>query len=186
MERLKRAFLEGEISVPTMITHTGRGLGVFYILRTSIANTQKARKSIQYLDQVRAALTAKYKRILNGRGYLEVDMTVKDAARVCRIPLTYNSRAERWCRLIHVSRDDDGEVAYCSLEELARDNHLFDKINEIKRQIASRKVVSLDAYRVPFLTIRLQKLQMLQELRGYDCSGCREYMIFAFYNTHSI
>ncbi len=182
-KRLKKAFSEGEITAPTMITHTGRGLGVFYILRTSIANTPKARKSIQYLDQVRAALTAKYKRILSGRGYLEVDQTVKDAARVCRIPLTYNSRAGRWCRLIHVSRNDDGEVAYCDLAELARENHLFDQINEIRKQIASRKVVSLDAYRVPFLTIRLQKLQMLQELRGYDCSGCREYMIFAFYNA---
>ncbi len=182
-ERLRKAYQEGELTAPTMITHTGRGLGLFYILSSSIANVPKARKSIQYLEQVRAALTAKYKRVLSGRGYLQVDSTVKDRARVCRLPLTYNSKASRWCRLIHVSRDEDGEVRYCDLNRLAEENHLFDQINVLKKQISSRKVVQLDAYRLPFLTIRMQKLQMLQEMRGYDCSGCREYLVFAFYNA---
>lgn len=182
-KRLKKAYEDGEITAPTMITSTGRGLGIFYILSTSIANSNKAKKSIHYLEQVRAALTAKYKHILSGKGYLEVDTTVKDYARVCRIPLTMNRKINRWCRLIHVSYTDEGEIVYYDLKQLAKDNHLFDEINKVKKEIVSRKVVSLDAYRMPFLTIRLQKLELLQELRKFVCTGSREYMIFIYYNA---
>lgn len=182
-KRLQRAYKNKEITAPTMITHTGRGLGLFYILSSSIANSPKAQKSVRYLDQVRAALTAKYKTILDGNGYLEVDSTVKDYARVCRMPLTMNQKCNRWCRLVHVSYTDEGEVAYCDLKQLAQENHLFDKINEVRKQLTSRKVISLDAYRMPFLTIRLQKLELLQELRHYVCTGSREYMIFIYYNA---
>ena len=181
--RLARAFRKGEISAPTMITHTGRGLGIYYVLKKSIANVPKAKKSIEYLEQVRAAITAKYKRILDGSGYLEVDCTVKDAARVCRLPLTMNKNINRWCRLIHTERDDEGEPRYYDLKELAEQNHLFDEINAIRNRLKEKKVVGIDEYRLPFLTIRLQKLEMLQELRGYKCQGTREYMLFIYYNA---
>ncbi len=182
-KRLQKAFENEEISAPTMITHTGRGLGIFYILRTSIANTPKTKKSIKYLDQVRAAITAKYKKILAGTGYLEVDTTVKDNARVCRMPLTMNRKIGRWCRLIHVSYTEDDEVQYYDLKELARINHLFDEINEVRRDIATKKIVSLGEYKYPFLALRMQKLELLQEIRGFECTGTREYMIFTYYNS---
>ncbi len=181
--RLRRAYEGGEVTAPTMITHTGRGLGIFYVLTNSIANVAKARKSVRYLDQIRAAMTAKYKRLLSDDGYLDVDTTVKDYSRVCRIPLTYNHAAERWCRLIYVNYNEEGEVEYSDLRALARDNHLFDQINDVKKSVASQKIVSLDAYRLPFLTIRLQKLDILQKIRDYDCSGHREYMVFVHYNS---
>ncbi|MBR5296800.1 MAG: hypothetical protein IKU29_02895 [Parabacteroides sp.] len=182
-ERLRKAFATGEITAPTMITATGRGLGVFYVLENSIANQKGARKSIKYLSDVRKALMEKYRQILSGKGYLNVDTTTKDAARVCRMPLTYNKNAKRWCRLVFINRDEEGDVKYCHLKQLAADNHLFDSINEVKKQMISRKIVQIDAYRLPFLTIRLQKIEMLQELRNYDCSGYREYMAFIYYNA---
>ena len=55
-KRLRRAYINKEISAPSMITFTGRGLGIFYCLKTSISNTKNANKSIRYLEQVRAAL----------------------------------------------------------------------------------------------------------------------------------
>lgn len=182
-KRLRTAFENKEISEPTMITYTGRGLGIFYILSSSIANSEKSKKSVWYLDQVRAALTAKYKKLLEGTGYLDVDSTVKDYARVCRVPLTMNKKINRWCRLVHVNYTDEGYVRYYDLKQLASDNYLFDEINEIRKQLKARRVVSLDAYRLPFLTIRLQKLEILQELRQFVCTGSREYMIFIYYNA---
>lgn len=182
-KRLQKAFKTGEISPPTMITDTGRGLGIFYILKSSIAVTEKTQKSVRYLDHVRAALTAKYKKMLSGDGYLDVDTTVKDYARVCRMPLTMNKKINRWCRLIHVSYSEEDEVMYYDLKELASNNHLFDEVNKVKKEIAAKKVVSLEAFRLPFLTIRLQKLEILQEVRRFDCSGHREYMIFVYYNA---
>lgn len=180
-KRLRGAYKSGELSPATMITSTGRGLGIFYVLKTVICNTENAEKSINYLNEVRAALTAKYKEILSGDGYLEVDTTVKDAARVCRLPLTYNKKAKKWCRLIHVQYNDEDEVVYYSLKELAEQNHLFDEVNELRRQIATNKVVSIDEYRLPFLSVRLKKLSLLQEIREYQCSGKREYMNFIYY-----
>lgn len=182
-KRLRKAFSKGEISSPTMISDTGRGLGIFYILKTSIANTDTAKKSIQFLEQVRAALTARYKMILDGEGYLEVDTTVRDAARVCRMPLTLNQKVNRWCRLIHVSYDDDGEVIYYDLKQLAKENRLFDEIDKVRKEIAAKKIVPLDEYKTPFLSLRLKKLELLQETRGYSCHGCREYMVFIYYNA---
>ena len=181
-KRLKKAFSSHEISAPTMITETGRGLGIFYILKNSIANTQKSRKSLRYLDQIRAGLTAKYKKILDKKGYLSVDSTVKDPARVCRLPLTFNKKINRWCRLIHVEYDHD-EVKYYDLKELDNENHLQDDLRQVKRLIRTSRVVSIDAYKVPFLTIRLQKIELLQKIRKYSCSGYREYMCFIHYNA---
>jgi len=180
--RLARAYKRGEITPATLLTSTGRGIGVFYTLKSSIPNTEAARKAIKYYEDVRAALTERYRQLLSGTGYLEVDSTVKDHARVCRLPLTVNQKNGRWCRLIHVDRDDEGEVRYCTLKQLAEENHLFDEVNKIRQEMMSRKVVCIDAYKNPFLTLRMKKLELLQELRGFDCAGCREYMLFIHYN----
>lgn len=182
-EKLKHLYETEQITPPTMITYTGRGLGLFYVLSRSIANIPKNRKSIKLLDDVKVALTAKYRKLLSERGLLQVDETVKDAARVCRLPLTLNKKCNRWCRLIHISYTEEDEIRYCDLKQLAEENHLFDEINEVRRTLRSAKVVSLDAYRLPFLTIRLQKIEKLQELREYDCQGYREYMAFIYYNA---
>ncbi len=181
--RLRKAFKSGEITPPTMMTFTGRGMGVFYNLTTSIANTTKTEKSIKYMEQVKVALTAKYKKILSGKGLLEVDTKVKDNARVCRMPQTMNHNCNEWCRLIHVSRNDEGEVLYYDLKELAFKNHLFEDLEEVRKRIQSKKVVSIDAYKLPFLTMRMQKLETLQALRNNVCAGCREYMTFIYYNA---
>lgn len=181
-DKLKKLYETNKISAPTMITYTGRGLGLFYVLNKSIANIAKNKKSIKFLDDVREALTAKYRKLLAGTGLLEVDSTVKDAARVCRLPLTMNKKCNRWCRLIHIEYVDD-EVAYYDLKKLANDNHLFDEINAVRKTLRTAKVVSIDAYRLPFLTLRVQKMEKLQELREYDCQGYREYMAFIYYNA---
>lgn len=182
-EKLRQLYETEQITPPTMITYTGRGLGLFYVLSRSIANIPKNRKSIKLLDDVKVALTAKYRKLLSERGLLQVDGTVKDAARVCRLPLTLNKKCNRWCRLVHISYTEEDEIAYCDLKQLVKENHLFDEINEVRKNLRSAKIISLDAYRLPFLTIRLQKIEKLQELREYDCQGYREYMAFIYYNA---
>ena len=183
LDVLQKAFDDGTLSTPTMITDTGRGYGLFFILRQSIANSPKSEKSIKYLNDVTSKLTAKIKGILDAeKGLLEVDTTVHDAARVVRMPMTYNLKSQSWCRLIYWN-EEDGDTKYFDLKELSEQNHLFDYINEVKEKYKAQKVVSIDAYRLPFLTIRMQKLELLQELRGYSCAGSREYMTFIYYNA---
>ena len=186
---LQEAYSAGTLAVPTMITDTGRGFGLQYCLNKSIANTWRAEKMISFFKKVRKAIFEKYKEVLAGEDMIEVDGAVLDDARVCRLPGTYNTKADKFCRLISVSEK------YYELSELVQSCHLWDwKSDEEyqkekterenrKKGIASRSVVSFAEYRLPFLTARLEQLEKLQEMRGTNCEGCREQILFITYSA---
>lgn len=188
MSILQEAYSAGTLATPTMITDTGRGFGLQYCLNQSIANTWRAEKMILFFKKVRKAIFEKYKEILGSETMVEVDGAVLDDARVCRLPGTYNTKAGRFCRLISVSEK------YFELSELVQSCHLWNwktdeeytqekKEREKKRKSASRSVVSFAEYRFPFLTARLEQLEKLEELRGENCEGYREQMLFIAYSA---
>jgi hypothetical protein len=189
MSILQEAYSAGTLAAPTMITDTGRGFGLQYCLNKSIANTWRAEKMISFFKKVRKAIFEKYKEVLAGEDMIEVDGAVLDDARVCRLPGTYNTKADKFCRLISVSEK------YYELSELVQSCHLWDwKSDEEyqkekterenrKKGIASRSVVSFAEYRLPFLTARLEQLEKLQELRGENCEGYREQLLFITYSA---
>lgn len=186
---LQESYENGTLAAPTMITDTGRGFGLQYCLKKSIANTWRAEKMILFFKKVRKAIFEKYKEILDSETMVEVDGAVLDDARVCRLPGTYNTKAGRFCRLISVSEK------YFELSELVQSCHLWNwktdeeytqekEEREKKRKSASRSVVVLFAeYRLPFLTARLEHLEKLQAMRGANCEGCREQMMFIAYSA---
>ena len=186
---LQESYEIGALAAPTMITDTGRGFGLQYCLKRSIANTWRAEKMISFFKKVRKAIFEKYKEFLAGEDMIEVDGAVLDDARVCRLPGTYNTKADKFCRLISVSEK------YYELSELVQSCHLWDwKSDEEyqkekterenrKKGIDSRSVVSFAEYRLPFLTARLEQLEKLQELRGENCEGYREQMLFITYSA---
>ena len=190
VEILEAAFSDGRLAVPTMITDSGRGFGLQYILDKSIANTWKTNKIKAFYKKVRENLHEKYKEILSADPQAaQPDATVLDDARVCRIPGTYNTAADTYCRLIGVSGK------FYELSDLVQECHLWDwksdeeyknvkeEKEKKKKKIASRPVVSFAEYRLPFLTIRLEQLEKLQEMRRADCEGCREQMLFIAYSA---
>lgn len=189
MSILQEAYSAGTLAAPTMITDTGRGFGLQYCLNKSIANTWRAEKMISFFKKVRKAIFEKYKEVLAGEDMIEVDGAVLDDARVCRLPGTYNTKADKFCRLISVSEK------YYELSELVQSCHLWDwKSDEEyqkekterenrKKGIASRSVVSFAEYRLPFLKARLEQLEKLQELRGENCEGYREQLLFITYSA---
>lgn len=186
---LQEAYSAETLAAPTMITDTGRGYGLQYCLKRSIANTWRAEKMIAFFKKVRKAIFEKYRDILAGEYMIEVDGAVLDDARVCRLPGTYNTKADKFCRLISVSEH------FYELSELVQDCHLWDwkteeeykKEKEEKerkqKEIASGPVVSFAEYCLPFLSIRLEQLEKLQELRGKNCNGCREQILFIGYSA---
>lgn len=190
VEILEAAFSDGRLAVPTMITDSGRGFGLQYILDKSIANTWRTEKIKAFYKKVRKNLYEKYQEILSADPQAaQPDATVLDDARVCRIPGTYNVAADTYCRLIGVS----GKCY--ELSELVQGCHLWDWKTEEeykkekeekerkKKEIASKPVVSFAEYRLPFLTTRLEHLEKLQEMRGANCEGCREQMLFIAYSA---
>ena len=190
VEILEDAFSDGRLAVPTMITDSGRGFGLQYVLDKSIANTWKTEKIRAFYKKVRKKLYVKYLEILSADPQAaQPDASVLDDARVCRIPGTYNVAADNMCRLIAVS----GKcyelldlVQGCNLWDWKSEEE-YKKAKEEKerkkKKLASRPVVPFAEYRLPFLSTRLEQLEELQEMRGADCEGCREQMLFIAYSA---
>lgn len=190
VEILEDAFSDGRLAVPTMITDSGRGFGLQYVLDKSIANTWKTEKIRAFYKKVRKKLYVKYLEILSADPQAaQPDASVLDDARVCRIPGTYNVAADNMCRLIAVS----GKcyelldlVQGCNLWDWKSEEE-YKKAKEEKerkkKKLASSPVVPFAEYRLPFLSTRLEQLEKLQEMRGADCEGCREQMLFIAYSA---
>lgn len=190
MSILQEAYASGELAIPTMITDTGRGFGLQYVLNRSIANTWRTEKMIKLFKTVRKSIYEKYKEILFGDPMIEVDAAVLDDSRVCRLPGTYNKKAGRFCRLISVSGN------YYELSDLVKWCHLWDwkpeeeykkakeEKEKKKKEIAVRTIVPFAEYKMPFLSTRLEQLEKLQEMRGEDCTdSCREQLLFIAYSA---
>lgn len=172
-----------EIPEPTMITNTGRGLGIFYVLDRSIACAKgRNEKQVTYWHQVYRGLALKFKEILteennqfakNPEALLEFDdKVVADVSRVTRMPMTYNQAAGRECKLL------SAEGGYYSLKELGK------YIKYVPKRMIQKteNVVRVDFFSMRFHQERIVALENLQKIRNYKCNGNREYMCFCFYN----
>lgn len=182
---LEAAYAAGTLTVPTLITDTGRGFGIQYVLKKSIANVSTNEKQRQLFKVVRRRLLERYKEILSvDPEAAQPDTTAIDDSRVCRIPGTYNMSAGCYCRLIYSSN------TYYELDELVQGNHLWTWISDDEYQKNQKKkskksnIVNIDTYRLPFLTTRIEQLKKIQDLRGKKCTdACREQLLFIAYSA---
>lgn len=182
---LESAYAAGTLAIPTLITDTGRGFGIQYVLKKSIANVSNNEKQRQLFRVVRRRILERYKDILSvDPEAAQPDPTAIDDSRVCRIPGTYNMSAGCYCRLIFA------EERYYELKELVKENHLWSWIREDEYQKTKKKkskksnIVDFNTYRLPFLTARIEQLQKIQDLRGKKCTdACREQLLFVAYSA---
>lgn len=183
---LKREFETEEIPAPTMITSTGRGLGLFYVLKRSIANTVNTKKSIRYWEVIYKLLYKKIKSILDlYEDVLNIDPTsVADKSRIVRMPLTKNQNNGRMCTIKHIYKEKSGKIKYYDLSELGQ--YVKEEQLEIptkQKNSKNVKVVSFNAYKLPFLSARMKKLELLQANFNAACTNRRrELMCFFYFN----
>ncbi len=201
---LNDAFNDGTLLIPSKITRTGRGYGIFYILDRSIATkvpqTEKLRK---YFDFNYKMLLKAYTAVLErGGSKLEVDSTVTDRSRVCRLPDTYNYRAGAMCRLY-----DTPDVFY-TLDQIKTGCHLEDyaikDLSEYHKSLGydngakkykdgektgeglhKSKIVDFTEYRVSnMLNARIRAIYALQQYFNDHGKkvGDRESLCFLLYN----
>lgn len=188
VEILEAAYASGQLVMPTMITDTGRGFGLQYVLQKSIANIDKTSGQQAFYRTVRKCLTDRYGDILSSDPMAgQVDASAMDDSRVCRMPGTYNPSAGAYCRLI--SKSD----RFYELSEIVKGCHLWTWVDDKeyqarkearKKRTAGGKIVSINEYRYPFLSARLDQLRKLQDLRGDKCTNnCREQLLFIGYSA---
>ncbi|MCR4657473.1 MAG: hypothetical protein K5770_14800 [Lachnospiraceae bacterium] len=95
VSKLKKAVAKKSIIEPTMITHTGRGLQLFYVLDKTSEDTRLDAQDFQ-------ALVHKIKKILSGAG-VEIGLNTNGLHQYARIPGTTNADAKRKCKIIAAS-----------------------------------------------------------------------------------
>lgn len=193
VELLEEAYASGKLAEPTMITDTGRGFGLQYVLARSIANIDQTEKQQSFFKRVRKSLFERYRDILSVDPMAaQPDASALDDARVCRLPGTYNQSAGTYCRLIGMSKK------YYELSKIVQDCHLWnwvddeeyrkkkeEKERKRKERIAAGKVIPFGEIRFPFLSARVDQLMKLQDLRGEDCTDdCREQILFIAYSAY--
>lgn len=193
VELLEEAYASGKLAEPTMITDTGRGFGLQYVLTRSIANIDQTEKQQSFFKRVRKSLFERYRDILAVDPMAaQPDASALDDARVCRLPGTYNQSAETYCRLIGMSG-----TCY-ELSAIVKDCHLWTWVDEEeyrkkkeekerkkKERIAAGKVIPFGEIRFPFLSARVDQLMKLQDLRGKNCTDdCREQILFIAYSAY--
>ena len=188
LQLLDAAYGSGDLAVPTMITDTGRGYGIYYVLQRSIVNTANNVRQQDMYRRVQRCLYTRYRDIMSQDPMAaQADPTVLDGARVCRIPGTYNAAAGCYCRLLRA------EGRYYELSELVQQCKLWEWVSDeeyAQRQAdkadkpVKRKVVNVAEYRLPFLQLRIDQLRTLQDLRGDACTdNCREQLLFVAYSA---
>lgn len=187
LQLLDAAYGSGDLAVPTMITDTGRGYGIYYVLQRSIANIANNVRQQDMYRRVQRCLYTRYRDIMSQDPMAaQADPTVLDGARVCRIPGTYNAAAGCYCRLLRAAE------RYYELSELVQQCHLWDWVSDAEyaqRQAdkpakRKRKVVNVAEYRLPFLQLRIDQIRTLQDLRGDACTdSCREQLLFVAYSA---
>lgn len=175
---LEEAFANGELPVPTMITDSGRGFGLFYVLERSIA-AQSGRNALQVrlFRAIRQRLYEKVKQIVERHQIsLNTDPSVLSDAQVARLPGTPNTKARRDCELISSSG------RFYKLSELIDEGKLWEKRESRKSGKKSTGDSGRDLRGC--LEKRVEMLEALRDLRGGECTDCcRELMCFIVYSS---
>lgn len=192
LDLLMSLFENGDLAAPTIITDSGRGLALYYVLENSIANTEAAKKSMQYFQFIYDLMIVRVNNLMEEHGGLmRADTAVSDVSRVARLPDTYNQNARVKCKFLYLNQDDTtGEPKYFSLTEIRDTCQLEELMWEGKANWPKKKKYkkikkdeSLSAQNRNFLKKRLDNLLDLQDSLGPDCMGIREKLLFLIYNT---
>jgi hypothetical protein len=175
------------LPMPTIITNSGRGLGIYYIFKRSLAVTQNTVKQ----QQLYSYLYSKVGDILNENfskeDLLHVDpVVINDWTRIVRIPGSYNTKAGNYCSIANIGEDFFGNVLFYDLSDFKCYIENFDKTHQIikNKKAAAMNVVSFVGYKSTFLYNRVNQMIKLQYKFNAACTNKRrEYMCFVFYNT---
>ena len=170
---INNAIKEGRLCNYTAMTDSGRGIGLLFLYDRSISahgNTERQIKLHKSLYNKMIKLIEKLLNEYNGV-MLSVDKGVKDAARLCGLPGTYNYNARAYRKNIKINQD-----ARYSLSQIA-DICGFEPTKKQKKK-ANKDMRNVEGLGQS----RADKLRRLQASRK-DWQGYHHLLCFIYYNT---
>lgn len=178
-DALSNAYDTGILNIPTMITFTGRGLGIYYVLEKTVhCNTENTKKMEELFLLTYKTLIMRYEKLFERTKdcHAVVDKAVMDASRIARLPSTINSKNKKTCHLVFVNRDENGEVVY------AKDFKDVSVIIFPKKVFYKNTVSYTDEKKLFMLRDRIEKIFKLAEVRKSEKNPKRELMCHMVYN----
>lgn len=167
------AIKEGRLCNYTAMTDSGRGIGLLFLYDRSIAAHGNTERQIKFHKSLYNKMIKLIEKLLNEYNgvMLSVDKGVKDAARLCGLPGTYNYNARAYRRNIKINPD-----ARYSLSQIA-DICGFEPTKKQKKKVNKdmRNVEGLGQSRAD----RLRRLQASRK----DWQGYHHQLCFIYYNT---
>lgn len=170
---INNAVKEGKLCNYTAMTDSGRGIGLLFLYDRSISAHGNTERQIKFHKSLYNKMIKLIEKLLNEYDgvMLSVDKGVKDAARLCGLPGTYNYNARAYRKNIKINPD-----ARYSLSQIAD----ICGFEPTKRQ---KKKANKDMRNVEGLgQSRADKLRRLQASRK-DWQGYHHLLCFIYYNT---
>lgn len=167
------AIKEGRLCNYTAMTDSGRGIGLLFLYDRSIAAHGNTERQIKFHKSLYNKMIKLIEKLLNEYNgvMLSVDKGVKDAARLCGLPGTYNYNARAYRRNIKINPD-----ARYSLSQIA-DICGFEPTKKQKKK-ANKEMRNVEGLGQS----RVDKLRRLQASRkGWQ--GYHHLLCFIYYNT---
>lgn len=167
------AIKEGRLCNYTAMTDSGRGIGLLFLYDRSIAAHGNTERQIKFHKSLYNKMIKLIEKLLNEYNgvMLSVDKGVKDAARLCGLPGTYNYNARAYRRNIKINPD-----ARYSLSQIA-DICGFEPTKKQKKK-ANKDMRNVEGLGQS----RADKLRRLQASRK-DWQGYHHQLCFIYYNT---
>lgn len=187
---LMDAVHNGDVFAPSIVVSSGRGLHLYYIYENSIsvrkASGTENCKSLKCHRWIQSIIFDSIKNaLLNNEDMLELDTSVKDITRISRLPGTINSHTATECTVLW----KPDEPLYYTFADFGVDTYEYNerkkeemKKNKKSNRNKSKSVHYKDNY-YGLNALRVKQIEELQKMRNYMCDGCRENMMFHYYNA---
>lgn len=170
---INNAIKEGRLCNYTAMTDSGRGIGLLFLYDRSISAHGNTERQIKFHKSLYNKMIKLIEKLLNEYDgvMLTVDKGVKDVARLCGLPGTYNYNARAYRRNIKINPD-----ARYSLSQIA-DICGFEPTKKQKKK-ANKEMRNVEGLGQS----RADKLRRLQASRkGWQ--GYHHLLCFIYYNT---
>ncbi|MGL4914187.1 MAG: hypothetical protein ACRC3Y_17325 [Romboutsia sp.] len=158
---------EGKIPQPTMITDSGRGVHLYWIIKNAPYGALNTWQELQ--DYIFYQLK-----------HLGADRKATDGARVLRLPGTINSRCETDCKVLYI----DNELEYSIYELREKYLNYKPKVHQMQMEQSKKidnRVISNRFFNSYSLHMeRANDIQTLCKLRKYDMTGFRNMLVHCY------
>lgn len=170
---INNAIKEGRLCNYTAMIDSGRGIGLLFLYDRSISAHGNTERQIKFHKSLYNKMIKLIEKLLNEYNgvMLSVDKSVKDAARLCGLPGTYNYNARAYRKNIKINPD-----ARYSLSQIA-DICGFEPTKKQKKK-ANKDMRNVEGLGQS----RADKLRRLQASRK-DWQGYHHHLCFIYYNT---